>query len=293
MNLQAPNNRGRGNLVSQYLHRREIAQETNVGVGVVAGLFERVGGSILRGLEGFGRMVLLGGRIARFTPTVLTSRRLLLEQMSIIGVNALPLVLLIGAFTGAIAALQATNLFVKFNLIELARPFIGGSIATVVFTELSPVLTALVIAGRIGGAIAAQIGTMKVSEQIDALKMMAIDPVRYLAMPRVLAATAMMPILIIFAHVVAILGAFLLANLKFGISGSDFFGSIQNFFQISEVVIGLVKALCFGGATALIGCQVGFSTEGGAEGVGSAAVTSFTLSSATILIIDAVFGYLI
>ncbi len=260
---------------------------------VVSRLISRIGRIVLAGLSGLGRIVLLGWRVTRYAPTALSSRKLVLEQMSTIGVNALPLVLLIGAFTGAIAALQATNLFVKFNLVELARPYIGGSISTVVFTELSPVLTALVIAGRIGGAIAAQIGTMRVSEQIDALKMMAIDPVRYLAMPRVLAATVMMPVLIIFAHVVAILGAYVLANLKFGISGVDFFGSIQDFFQVSEVMIGLVKALCFGGATALIGCQVGFSTEGGAEGVGAAAVTSFTLSSAAILMLDALFGYVI
>lgn len=245
----------------------------------------------MAGLSGLGRIVLLGWRVIRYVPSALGSRKLVLEQMSTIGVNALPLVLLIGAFTGAIAALQATNLFVKFNLVELARPYIGGSISTVVFTELSPVLTALVIAGRIGGAIAAQIGTMQVSEQIDALKMMAIDPVRYLAMPRVLAATFMMPVLIIFAHVVAILGAYILASTKFGISGADFFDSIQNFFRVSEIFLGLTKALFFGGITALIGCQVGFATTGGAEGVGSAAVTSFTLSSAAILIVDALFGY--
>ena len=238
-------------------------------------------------------MVLLAASVIRYVPNALRSRKLVLEQMSLIGVNALPLVLLIGAFTGAIAALQATNLFLKFNLLELARPYIGGSISTVVFTELSPVLTALVIAGRIGGAIAAQIGTMKVSEQIDALEMMAIDPHRYLAMPRVLAATIMMPVLIIFAHAVAIFGAYLLATFKFGISDADFFGSIRNFFRISEVVIGLSKATIFGGVTALIGCHIGFNTTGGAEGVGAAAVRSFTLSSAAILIIDAIYGYVL
>ncbi len=261
----------------------------DVALRFVAG----IGGLVLKGLRELGRISLLAWNIVRYLPTAISSRRLVLEQMSVIGVNALPLVLLIGAFTGAIAALQATNLFLKFNLIELARPYIGGSISTVVFTELSPVLTALVIAGRIGGAIAAQIGTMRVSEQIDALKMMAIDPDRYLAMPRVLAATLMMPVLIIFAHVVAILGAYILATFKFGISDVDFFGSVRNFFRISEVVIGLVKATCFGGVTALLGCYIGFSTTGGAEGVGAAAVKSFTLSSAAILIIDALFGYVL
>lgn len=237
--------------------------------------------------------MLLSFSVFRFLPTIVRSRKLLIEQMSIIGVNALPLVILIGAFTGAIAALQATNLFVKFNLLELARPFIGGSISTVVFTELSPVLTALVIAGRIGGAIAAQIGTMKVSEQIDALEMMAIHPDRYLALPRVLAAMIMMPVLIVFANFVAIAGAYALMVLKFEISGNDFFHSIQRFFQVSEIFIGLIKALVFGGVTALIGCYVGFRTTGGAEGVGASAVRSFTLSSAAILVLDALFGYVL
>ena len=164
-----------------------------------------------RGVTGFfaelGRIVQLLQSILRFLPQAFRSRRLIIEQMAAIGVNSLPLVLLVGAFTGAIAALQATNLFAKFNLVALARPFIGGSIATVVFTELSPVLTALVIAGRIGGAIAAQLGTMRVSEQIDALEMMAVHPHRYLAMPRVVAGMTMMPVLIVFSNVVAIIGA--------------------------------------------------------------------------------------
>ncbi|MEZ4786198.1 MAG: ABC transporter permease [Candidatus Kapaibacterium sp.] len=260
---------------------------------MIGNFFAVVGRLILGFFAEFGRIIMLGWNVLRYTPRALTSHRLVTEQMAIIGVNALPLVILIGAFTGAIAALQATNLFVKFNLLEIAKPFIGGSISTVVFTELSPVLTALIIAGRIGGAIAAQIGTMQVSEQIDALEMMAIDPARYLAMPRVLAATLMMPVLIVFAHVVAIAGAFLLASLKFNLSEADFFGSIQNYFRISEIVLGLVKSLIFGGVTALIGCHVGFSTSGGAEGVGSSAVRSFTLSSAAILMIDALFGYVL
>jgi phospholipid/cholesterol/gamma-HCH transport system permease protein len=119
-------------------------------------------------LSGFGRIVLsiltevgqiiqLLGNIIRYFPRVFKDRGLVLEQMKIVGSDSLPLVVLVGSFTGAIAALQATNLFAKFNLIGIARPFIGGSIATVVFTELTPVLTALVIAGRVGGAIAAQI----------------------------------------------------------------------------------------------------------------------------------------
>lgn len=251
------------------------------------------GRGVTRFFAELGRIVLLLQSVFRFLPQAFRSRRLIIEQMAVIGVNSLPLVLLVGSFTGAIAALQATNLFAKFNLVALARPFIGGSIATVVFTELSPVLTALVIAGRIGGAIAAQLGTMRVSEQIDALEMMAIHPHRYLAMPRVVAGMTMMPVLIFFSNLVAIVGAYSLMVLKFDFSSFDFFSSVQQFFSAYEIIIGLIKSLTFGAVTALIGCYVGMRTTGGAEGVGTSTVRSFTLSSAMILILDALFGYVL
>ena len=251
-----------------------------------------MGRLILNALTEVGQVVLLLFSIVRYFPRVLQDRGLVLEQMKIVGSDSLPLVILIGSFTGAIAALQATDLFEKFNLISLARPFIGGSIATAVFTELTPVLTALVIAGRVGGAIAAQLGTMKVSEQIDAMEMMAIDKNRYLAMPRLVAAMAMMPILAVFSNVVALSGAYLLSMYQFDFSASTFFNSIQQYFRMSEIVTGLSKSFVFGGWTALIGCHVGFHTEGGAEGVGASTVRAFTISAAGILIIDALFGML-
>ncbi len=241
----------------------------------------------------FGAVLTLLGRILRYAPRLVRDRHLVLQQMAIVGADSLPLVLLIGSFTGAIAALQATNLFAKFNLIGIARPYIGGSIATVVFTELTPVLTALVIAGRVGGAIAAQIGTMAVSEQLDALEMMAIDRNRYLGMPRVLAALTMMPVLAVFSNLVALAGAFVLTALKFEFSAAMFFDSIVRYFRTSEVSIGLFKSMVFGGTTALIGCHVGMKTSGGAEGVGNSTVRAFTLSAAAILVLDALFGYIL
>lgn len=245
---------------------------------------------VLNAIAEVGQIVQLVTATLRYVPRVFADRGLVLEQMKIVGADSLPLVLLVGSFTGAIAALQATNLFAKFNLISIARPFIGGSIATVVFTELTPVLTALVIAGRVGGSIAAQIGTMQVSEQTDALEMMAIDKNRYLAMPRVVAALTMMPVLAVFSNVVALAGAFLLTSIKFDFSATVFFASIQQFFQSSEILTGIVKSFVFGGFTALIGVHVGFHTSGGAEGVGASTVRAFTIAAAGILIIDALFG---
>jgi phospholipid/cholesterol/gamma-HCH transport system permease protein len=241
-------------------------------------------------LAEIGQVVRLLIATTRYMTRLFKDRALVLEQMRIVGADSLPLVLLVGSFTGAIAALQATNLFAKFNLIAIARPFIGGSIATVVFTELTPVLTALVIAGRVGGAIAAQLGTMQVSEQIDALEMMAIDRNRYLAMPRAVAALTMMPVLAVFSNVVALIGAYLLTCVKFDFSTVTFFNSVQQFFSTDEVLTGIWKSFVFGGFTALVGVHVGFNTTGGAEGVGKSTVRAFTIAAAGILVIDALFG---
>ncbi|HRK05930.1 MAG TPA: ABC transporter permease [Chlorobiota bacterium] len=260
---------------------------------MISTFLAKLGRLVLNALAEVGQVFLLLLGILRYVPNIFRDRGLVLEQMKIVGSDSLPLVILIGSFTGAIAALQATDLFEKFNLISLARPFIGGSIATAVFTELTPVLTALVIAGRVGGAIAAQLGTMKVSEQIDALEMMAIDPNRYLGMPRMAAAITMMPILAVFSNVVALTGAFILAMYQFDFNFATFFASVQQYFRVSEIVNGLSKSLIFGGWTALIGCHVGFHTTGGAEGVGNSTVRAFTISAAGILIIDALFGIVV
>lgn len=256
-------------------------------------MISKLGRLIINFVREIGQITMLLINIIKYIPRIAKDRVIVLQQMSIVGSDSLPLVLLIGSFTGAIAALQATNLFDKFNLIGIATPFLGSSIATVVFTELSPVLTAIVIAGRVGGGMAAQLGTMKVTEQIDALEMMAIDRNRYLAMPRVIAALVMMPILAVFSNVVAIVGGFLLTAAKFDFSAFTFFDSIRVFFLASDVFIGLFKSLVFGGVTALIGVHVGFTTTGGAEGVGKSTVRAFTMSAATILILDALFGYLL
>lgn len=252
--------------------------------------FAFIGRKLINFFKELGQIVILLYDVTKFFPKMFKNKNLVFEQMSIVGNDSLPLVLLIGSFTGAIAALQATNLFDKFNLIGVAKPFLGASIATVVFTELTPVLTALVIAGRVGASMAAQIGTMQVTEQVDALEMMAIDKNRFLGMPRAVATLTMMPILAVFSNIVALVGGYILTSIKFEFSAEIFFSSIQRFFKIEEVIVGLLKSFVFGGVTALIGVHVGLKTYGGAEGVGQSTVRSFTISAATILIIDALFG---
>lgn len=209
--------------------------------------------------------------------------------MEHIGVNSIPLVMIIAVFTGAVAAWQAA-----YQLKGIAPlSFLGTATSRAIITELGPVLTAIVIAGRVGASIAAEIGSMKVTEQIDALDTMGISPVRFLATPRFFAAVIMMPVLVIFANAIAVIGAYFISNLFLGVSYNVFFESVRRYFEFSDLIFGLIKGMIFGGVTALLGCHIGFKTEGGAEGVGISTIRSFVLSSALILIIDYVMWTLI
>lgn len=209
-------------------------------------------------------------------------RRRLWFQMDHVGVNSIPLVMLVGFFAGAIIAWQGAYQFKGMVSLDV----LGGQAARVIVMEMGPVLTALVIAGRIGASMTAEIGTMKVTEQVDALRTMALDPVRYIVLPRFLALTIMMPILTLFANLVGILGSFLVSSYFLDITRQTFQESIKTFFQVQDLAGGLFKALIFGILISLIGCYMGLSTSGGARGVGKSTIASFVLSAIFILIGD-------
>jgi phospholipid/cholesterol/gamma-HCH transport system permease protein len=249
---------------------------------MIVSFFRGVGKRTLEFFREIGEITILLLGIIRSFRMIRKSRALIFFQMEHIGVNSLPLVLIIAIFTGAVAAWQAA-----YQLKGIAPlSFLGGATSRAIITELGPVLTGIVIAGRVGASIAAELGTMKVTEQIDALETMAISPVRYLAMPRFLGAVFMMPVLVIFANVIAVLGAFVVSNYSLGVSFAVFFESVNRFFTFPDFVAGLIKAVFFGGVTSLLGCHIGFKTEGGAEGVGLSTIRSFVLSAALILILD-------
>lgn len=249
---------------------------------MIKNFFQKIGHKALAFFEELGQVSILLTRIFRYFPNIIKNRKLLLSQMEHIGVNSLPLVIIIAIFTGAVAAWQAA-----YQLKGIAPlSFLGTATSRAIITELGPVLTAIVIAGRVGASIAAELGSMKVTEQIDALETMGISPVRYLAMPRFFAAVFMMPILIVFANAIAICGAFFISNAFLGVSFNVYFDSVKRFFDFSDFIFGLAKGFAFGGVTALLGCHIGFKTEGGAEGVGLSTIRSFVLSSAMILILD-------
>lgn len=240
-------------------------------------------------LEEFGQISILMWGIVKNIKNIPRTSKVILHQMEHIGVNSLPLVLIIAIFTGAVAAWQAA-----YQLKGIAPlSILGGTTSRAIITELGPVLTGIVIAGRVGASIAAELGTMKVTEQIDALEIMAIDPIRYLALPRVFASVIMMPVLVVFANTIAVMGAFVVSNYFLNVSFAVFFNSVKQFFVFSDLTSGLVKTVFFGGVTALLGCHIGFKTEGGAEGVGLSTIRSFVLSAAMILILDYVLWMLI
>jgi phospholipid/cholesterol/gamma-HCH transport system permease protein len=253
------------------------------------GFFARIGRSTIKFFRELGQIAQLFTGVLKSFTYIPRSRKIILFQMEHIGVNSLPLVLIIAIFTGAVAAWQAA-----YQLKGIAPlSFLGASTSRAIITELGPVLTGIVIAGRVGASIAAELGTMKVTEQIDALEIMAINPVRYLAMPRFLASTLMMPVLVVFANAISVLGAFIVSNYFLGVSFAVFFESVKRFFLIQDLMAGLIKTIFFGGVTALLGCHIGFRTEGGAEGVGLSTIRSFVLSAALILILDYVLWMLL
>ncbi|MCL4106293.1 UNVERIFIED_CONTAM: hypothetical protein GTU68_061135 [Idotea baltica] len=202
--------------------------------------------------------------------------------MDHVGVNSIPLVMLVGFFAGAIIAWQGAYQLQGMMSLDV----LGGQAARIVVMEMGPVLTALVIAGRIGASMTAEIGTMKVTEQVDALQTMAMDPIRHIVLPRFLGLTLMMPVLTLFANMVGLLGCYIVSNYFLDISHEAFLDSIKEFFMIKDLSGGLIKSLIFGMLISLIGCYKGLSTTGGARGVGRSTISSFVTSAILILIGD-------
>jgi phospholipid/cholesterol/gamma-HCH transport system permease protein len=212
----------------------------------------------------------------------LRSYRLVVAQMHAIGVGSLGLVFVTSVFTGAVAAVQAAY---QFSTV-VPMKYIGSVIMRSVIIELGPVLTALIVGGRVGASIAAELGTMRVTEQIDALEAMAINPVRYLVVPRVVAAIIMVPALVVLADAIAIFGGWLVAITSLGVSSHTYVVGLKQFFQMKDIWSGMVKSTCFGAIIGWMGCYYGFRTEGGAEGVGQATTRAVVAICVLVLISD-------
>ena len=247
-------------------------------------------GLVFQFLSTIGRLFLtfLGaiGGLTLFTANAITNSvtppfyfRLIVRQMIVVGYYSLPVVGLTALFTGMVLALQIYTGSSRFNA--------EGAVATIVVIgitrELGPVLAGLMVAGRVGAAMAAEIGTMRVTEQIDALTTLSTSPFKYLVAPRLIAATLMLPILVLVADIIGVFGGYIVSTQKLGFNPATYLKNTFEFLEVIDVTSGLVKAAAFGFIIALMGCYSGYNSKGGAQGVGSATTNAVVTASILIL----------
>ena len=204
-------------------------------------------------------------------------------QMRRVGVDSLPVALFIAAFTGVVLALQASYTFTG----AVPLYFVGTLVGKTMMLELGPVLAGLALAGRVGASMAAELGTMKVTEQVDALETLAYDPQSYLVIPRVLAGTLMFPVVVAFAIATGIITGWFTSLVLLDLSTQDFIKGLKLFYVFKDVWFGLLKSASFGFTITLVGCIEGLGTRGGAEGVGRSTTRSVVYSAILILVLDA------
>lgn len=230
------------------------------------GLFARFAWSVgrwgFRGAGSFGRV------------------RLLMPQLYMIGTTSIPVVMLVGAFVGAVLGIETHTQFAAIG----QETRLGGIISISVVKQIGPVLAAVMIAGRVGGAVSAELGTMRVTEQLDALRVMGADPVAYLVVPRVIACVLMLPVLTVFSDVLGIFGAWLVVVRGFEVDAAAYWQFTERFVGNWEVFVGLAKSVVFGLCIGLIACFKGFHCQAGAAGVGRAATDAFVTSFIAIII---------
>jgi phospholipid/cholesterol/gamma-HCH transport system permease protein len=243
---------------------------------------EQVGHPMINFLSHFGRFVQLFFDSARSVWQGTIFWKNTFVQMELIGVKSLPIVLIIAGFTGMVFSLQIAKIFAAFGL-----SYQLGQILSLTFArELAPVLMGVVVAGRVGSSIAAEIGSMKVTEQVEALEALSTDPIDYLVAPRIIAAAFTLPILVIFADLFGIGCGFILAILLAGIQGRDIIDGVLTFVVFWDFAGGIIKAFFFGMVIAGVGCYKGLHTENGAVGVGKSTIESVVLSMIIIFILN-------
>lgn len=203
-------------------------------------------------------------------------------QMVSVGIDSIGVAVVTAAFVGMVFAVQIAYEFVKFG----AGNVVGGVLGIAVSRELAPTLTAVVVAARVGAAIAAELGTMNVTEQVDALYAMGSDPIKHLVVPRFLACTFMLPILTIFADLVGFLGGYLVAVYVVGINANGFLDSASALLSMNDIFGGIIKAVFFGMIVAIVGCFYGLKTKGGAKGVGESTTGAVVTSLLSIIVVN-------
>lgn len=245
--------------------------------------FRRVTRTAWSLLGDIGRRTLFLRDVVRAFAEPRTYLPLLLAQMRAIGVDSVPLTAVVAAFIGAVTAYQ--TVFQLFPGAQLSA--VGLIVRQTIILELGPLLTALVLTGRVGARMTAELGTMRVTEQIDALETLAYDPVAYLVVPRFLAAIIMLPVLTILANAVGVISGLLISLLATRVTLADFTSGLRLSFGVFQVIYGLIKATLFGAAISLVGSYEGYETGAGAEGVGRSTARAVVVTSVAILFFDA------
>ncbi len=245
-------------------------------------LIEFIGSVLLRFTRELGSIFFLFGKVLRKMFSFPVEWKIIAEQMIAVGIKSVPVVVITALFTGMVLALQTYTGFKRFGAQSLVGTVVGLSMTR----EMGPVLTALIVAGRAGAAMAAELGTMRVTEQIDALETLATDPVKYLVVPRFLAGITMLPALAVLTDLIGIFGGYMITVGVFDTSSTSYWRRTWDFLQMSDIYNGLVKAFFFGAFISIISCYKGFYTTGGAEGVGKATTGAVVLSMMSILIGD-------
>ena len=226
--------------------------------------------------------IFLGGQVIVHLLRIKINRRNTIEQMAVVGPDSLGIAMLTAGFVGMVFTIQVAREFINFG----ASTAVGGVLAIALARELAPVLTAVVVAGRVGSAFAAEIGTMQVTEQVDALYILKTDPIDYLVVPRVLACCLMLPILTILCLITGMAGGLVIATTIYDISQTVFIDSARDFLAIWDLCSAMFKAMVFGALIAIIGCNWGLTTTGGAKGVGQSTTTAVVTALLAIFIVN-------
>lgn len=248
----------------------------------ISALIDHLGKSTMASVEELGKIIVLLLSVLTWMVRPPLKAKNIFKQMEFVGVKSIFVVVLTGTFTGMVLALQSYHGFRLFS----AESMVGTAVALSMTRELGPVLTALMVTARAGSAMAAELGTMRVTEQIDALYVMAANPVKHLIVPRVIAGVIMVPFLTVVSDFVGIVGGYLVGVELLEINSGSFVRNIIRHLDMEDIYNGLIKAAVFGLILSLIGCYKGFNTRGGAEGVGRATTEAVVLASVSILVSD-------
>ncbi len=248
------------------------------------GTVERLGRKVLSFHEILGEMLILLTQTVYFFREAPRNLQSIFTQMAIIGYETLPVASVMAFFVGMVLALQTGIELQKYG----GQNIIGAIVGHSMVRELGPVMTSFLVAGRAGSAMAAELGVMKVYEEIDALKTLDINPVRYLAMPRLIACLVCVPALVVYSDCIGIIGGAIISNLhpQIFVSYTTYYDSLTDALKIREIGNGLLKAVVFGGIIALVACYVGFKTTGGARGIGQSTTRAVVFSFMLILVAD-------